>query len=94
MYWVGSKSVLLGFSDDITGKKKKKKKTSKLGQLNMWSCDGEENVLGYFTAKLMRAEAFETGEKQTNKQTKNTYLLQEFMHSFRVAKSSFKAQVQ
>ena len=60
MYWVGQK-LCSGFSDDITGKKKN---TSKLlGQLNMWSCDGEGNVLGYFTAKLMRAEAFETGRK-------------------------------
>jgi len=28
------------------------------------SCVGGENVLGYFTVKLMRAEAFETRRKK------------------------------
>ena len=38
----------------------KKSPSKLLGQFNTWSCDGGENVLGYFTAKLTRAEAFET----------------------------------
>ena len=47
----------------------KKSPSKLLGHLNMWSCVGGENVLGYFTVKLMRAEAFETSrkkKKQTN----------------------------
>ena len=72
MYWVGQK-VCSGFPDDLT----EKNPSELLGQLNMRSCDGGENVLGYFIAKLTRAEAFET------KREKKKGLLHEFLYSFR-----------
>ena len=74
MYWIGQK-VCSGFPDDLT----EKNPSELLGQLNMHSCDGGENVLGYFIAKLTRAEAFETERKKKKKKD----LLHEFLYSFR-----------
>ena len=83
MYWVGQK-VCSGFPDHLT----EKNPSELLGQLNMRSCDGGENVLGYFIAKLTRAEAFET-----KREKKRVYCMN-FCILSGGAKSSFKAQVQ